>query len=76
MAEGVLRAVMVRIVVRIDGLRLEAGNGVELLDRSSTEPRERAEDRALDLGHLRVLHGVHQRVLGVSGVVLQLLCRV
>merc|ERR1719213_1605899 len=32
-AERVLGAVVVGVVVRVDGLRLEAGNRVELLDR-------------------------------------------
>ena len=62
--------------VRIDGLRLETGNRVELLDRRRAKPRQRAEDSALDLGHLSVLNGVHEGVLRVRGVVLELLRRV
>merc|ERR550514_1599058 len=75
-AERVLRAVVVGVVVRVDRLRLEAGDRVELLDRRRAEARERAEDRALDLGHLGVLHRVHERVLRVRRMVLELLRRV
>ena len=35
-------------------------HGSGLLDRRGTEPRQRAEDRPLDLGDFRVLHCVHQ----------------
>ena len=58
------------------GLRLEAGDGVELLDRRGAEARQGAEDRALDLRHLGVLDGVDEGVLRLRRVVLQLLGRV
>ena len=74
--QGVLRAVVVRVVVRVDGLRLEARDGVELLDGGRTQTRQRAEDRALDLSDLSVLHRVHERVLRLGRVVLELLRRV
>jgi len=36
--ERVLRTVVVRIVIGVDRLGLQTRNGVELLDRRSTEP--------------------------------------
>ena len=42
----------------------------ELLDRGSTKACEGAEDCALDLGHLSILHRVDKSVLGLGGVVL------
>merc|ERR1719453_1284453 len=72
-AERVLRGVVVGVVVRIDGLGFEASDGVELLDRRRTKPGKSTEDRPLDFRNLCILHGVHERVLRVRGVVLQLL---
>jgi len=71
--ERVLRPVVVRIVVGVDRLGLQTRDGVELLDRRSTEPGQRPEHRPLDLRHLGVLHCVHQGVLGLRRVVLELL---
>jgi len=73
---GVLRAVVVSIVVRVDGLRLQASDRVELLDRRRAEARQRTEHGTLDLCHLRVLHRINERVLRLGGVVLELLRRV
>ena len=74
--ERVLGAVVVCIVVRINGLRLEACDRVELLDSRSAKPRERTKNRTLDLRNLCVLDGIHEGVLRVRGVVLQLLRRI
>merc|ERR1719272_2279331 len=74
--ERVLRAVMMGIVVSVDRLGLQPRDGVELLDGRRAEPGERAEHGALDLGDLRVLHGVDERVLRLRRVVLELLRRV
>jgi len=71
--ERVLRPVVVRIVVGVDRLGLQTRDGVELLDRRGAEPGQGPEHRPLDLRHLRVLHGVHQGVLGLRRVVLELL---
>lgn len=57
-------------------LRLQSGDGVELLDRRRAQAGERPEHRPLDLGDLGVLHSVHERVLGLRRVVLELLRRV
>merc|ERR1719235_884309 len=38
--------------------------------------RQGAEDRPLDFRYLGILHRIHERVLSVRGVILQLLCRV
>mmetsp|Transcript_1295 Transcript_1295/g.4015 ORF Transcript_1295/g.4015 Transcript_1295/m.4015 type:complete len:253 (+) Transcript_1295:51-809(+) len=71
--QGVLGTVVVRIIVGVDGLRLQPRDGVKFLDGCCPEPRKGTEDRPLDLRDLRVLHGVHERVLRLRGVVLQLL---
>ena len=71
--ERILRPVVVRIVVGVDRLGLQTRDGVELLDRRGAEPGQGPEHRPLDLRHLRVLHGVHKRVLRLRRVVLQLL---
>jgi len=75
-AERVLSAVVVSVIVRVDGLGLEARNGVKLLDRSRTKASQSTEYGPLDLRHLSVFHGVHERVLGLRRVVLKLLCGV
>ena len=71
MRERVLGAVVVGIIVRIDGLGLQARDGIELLDGRGTEARQRTEDRALDLSNLSVLDSVNERVLRRGGVGLQ-----
>merc|ERR1712072_1455545 len=60
MRERVLGAVMMGIIVGVDGLRLEARDGIELLDGRSPQTRQRAEDRALDLGNFGVLDGINE----------------
>merc|ERR1719221_2293176 len=47
--QGVLRTIVVGIVVRIDRLSLEPGNGIELLDSCCSKARQSTEHRALDL---------------------------
>merc|ERR1719199_2022565 len=69
--KGILSTIVMGIVVRIDGLRLEASDGIELLDCGSAKACEGAEDRTLDLGHLSILHRIDKGVLGLGGVVLQ-----
>ena len=73
--ERVLGPVVVGIIVGVDGLGLQAGDGVELLDRRGAQAGQGPEDRALDLRHLGVLHRVHEGVLGLRGVVLELVAR-
>merc|ERR550532_637626 len=70
--QGVLVPVMVVVVVLVDGLRLEAGNGVKLLDLRRSEARQGAEDGALDLRDLGVFHGIDEGVLRPRRVRLQL----
>merc|ERR1719326_158776 len=72
-SERVLSTVVVGIVVGINGLGLKARNSIELLDGCRTEAGQGTEYRALDLRNLSVLHGIDQGVLGLCGVVLQLL---
>merc|ERR1719399_1362807 len=61
--EGVLCPVVVRIVVRVDGLSLKARDRVELLDSRRAEARQRTEHRTLNLCLLSVRLGMNQRVL-------------
>eukprot|EP00405_Crypthecodinium_cohnii_P052009 CAMPEP_0206599102 /NCGR_PEP_ID=MMETSP0325_2-20121206/44994_1 /ASSEMBLY_ACC=CAM_ASM_000347 /TAXON_ID=2866 /ORGANISM="Crypthecodinium cohnii, Strain Seligo" /LENGTH=165 /DNA_ID=CAMNT_0054110139 /DNA_START=87 /DNA_END=584 /DNA_ORIENTATION=- len=70
-SQWVLSSVVVGIVVGIDGLRLEASNGVELLDGSSTEASQGSEDSPLDLSDLSVLHCINQGVLSLRSMILQ-----
>jgi len=72
----VLGEIVVVVVVLIDGLRLEPCNGVKLLDLRSPKTSQRTEDSALDLGHLGIFHCVHQGVLGLGRMALQLHARV
>ena len=44
--ERVLGPVVVRIVVGVDGLGLEPGNGVELLDRGRAQAGQRTSKRS------------------------------
>ena len=46
-SERVLGAVVMSIIVSVDGLRLETGNGIELLDGSSTKTCQRTEHGTL-----------------------------
>merc|ERR1719235_809436 len=69
----ILCAVVVRIIVSVNGLCLQSRNGVELLDGGCAQSCESTEDCPLYLGHLRVLDGVDQGVLRFGCVVLQLL---
>ena len=70
--QRVLRAIVVCIIVCIDGLSFKTRNGVELLDGSRAEPRKRPEDGTLDLSNLGVLHSVDERILRLRRVILQL----
>merc|ERR1719198_1016809 len=74
MGKRVLCAVVVRIVVCIDGLRFQARNGIKLLDRSRTESGQCSEDCALDFGDLGVFHRIDQSVLGLGSMILEFLC--
>mmetsp|Transcript_68621 Transcript_68621/g.196816 ORF Transcript_68621/g.196816 Transcript_68621/m.196816 type:complete len:351 (+) Transcript_68621:138-1190(+) len=71
--ERVLGAVVVRVVVGVDRLRLQAGDRVELLDGRCAQLRQGPKHRALNLGDFGVLDGINQSVLGLRGMVLQLL---
>merc|ERR1719263_1550272 len=74
--QRVLGAVVVGIVVGIDGLGLKACNGVKLLDGSRTKTCQCTEHCPLDLCDLSILHCIHQCVLGLGGLVLQFSCSV
>merc|ERR1719263_2623385 len=72
-SEWVLSTVVVGIIVRIDGLGLEAGNGVKLLDSRCSQASECSEHSSLDLSHLGILDCVHKSVLCFGRMILQLL---
>lgn len=67
---------MFLLCARVDSLRLEPRDRIELLDRRGAEAGQGTEDRPLDLGDLSVLHRIHERVLRLRCMVLQLLRRV
>merc|ERR550537_641677 len=71
--EWVLCPVVVSIVVRIDGLCLQARDCVEFLDCGSTETSQSAENSTFNLCNLRVFNGIYKSVLGLGSVVLELL---
>mmetsp|Transcript_22480 Transcript_22480/g.36983 ORF Transcript_22480/g.36983 Transcript_22480/m.36983 type:complete len:237 (-) Transcript_22480:55-765(-) len=73
MCQWVLGPVVMRVIVCINSLRLKACDGVELLDGCGTKPGESPEHGALDLSYLRILHSVHERVLRLRSMVLELL---
>ena len=52
-----IATVVVCIVVSIDGLRLETGDGIELLKSGRSPTGQRRKDRTLDLGDFRILNG-------------------
>ena len=72
-AEWVLGTVVVSIIVGINGLGLEAGNGIEFLNRGSTETGKCTEDRTLNLRNFRILNRIDEGILRLGGVVLELL---
>merc|ERR1719433_1813560 len=76
MLQGILVSVMMSIIVGINCLCLEPGDGVELLDLCRPQTRESAEDNTLDLSHLRILHSIHKSVLSPRCMVLQLICSI
>merc|ERR550514_2055531 len=51
----VLGAVVMRVIILVNSLSLQPGDGVEFLDLCCTQAREGTEDRTLDLGHLSIL---------------------
>ena len=72
-SQRVLGAVVVSVIVRVDGLRFQAGDGVELLDGRRTQAGQGTEHSPLDFSDFGVLDGVDESVLGLRGVSLQLL---
>jgi hypothetical protein len=67
---------MMRIIILVDGLSFEAGDGIELFDLRGPESGEGAEHRALDFRDLGVLHRVNKGVLRPRRMLLELLRRV
>merc|ERR1719261_1198892 len=73
MCQRVFSSIMVGIVVCIDGLCLESGNCIKLLDSCCTKPGQCTEHCTLDLGDLGILDRINQSILSLGGMVLQLL---
>merc|ERR1719382_1630533 len=71
--QRVLPAVVVLVIVLVQGLRFQASHRVELLYLCRAQPRQSAVDGTLYLCRLRVLDGVDERLLRLSGVDLKLL---
>mmetsp|Transcript_11050 Transcript_11050/g.19941 ORF Transcript_11050/g.19941 Transcript_11050/m.19941 type:complete len:222 (-) Transcript_11050:84-749(-) len=71
--QWILSTVVVSIVVGINRLRFKTRDGIKLLDRGSAEPGQSTEHCALDLCNLCVLNRVHERVLRLRSMVLELL---
>merc|ERR1719198_442350 len=74
MSERILCAIVVGIVVCVNGLRLKASNCIKLLDSRCAQPCQCSEHSALDLGDFCVFHSVDEGVLCLGGVILELLC--
>merc|ERR1719215_114501 len=70
--ERVLGTVVVRIVVRINGLSLQTGNSIKFLDGGCAQSCQSAENRTLNFCHLSIFHCINQCVLCLCSVVLQL----
>jgi len=73
MCKRVLGTVVVRIIVCVDGLSLQARNGVELLDCCSAQTCERSKNSSFDFRNLSILDCVHKGVLRLGSMVLELL---
>merc|ERR550514_1338883 len=71
--ERVLVPIVVSVIVRIDGLRLETRDGIELLDARGTQARQCTEHRTLNLSNLGVLDRIDESLLSSLSVLRQLL---
>merc|ERR1719231_2237545 len=69
----ILRTIMMRVVIGINGLCLQTRNCIELLDRCCSEASQGTEDRTLDLCNLCVLDSIDDSILRLRRVILQLL---
>merc|ERR1719161_1982668 len=74
MSKWVLRSVVMRVVVCINCLGFQSRDRVEFFDCCSTQSRKCPENSTLDFCNLSVLHSIHQGVLRLRGVILQLFC--
>merc|ERR1719327_2256285 len=63
---------MMGIVVRVNRLRFKPSDGVKLLDGSCTQPSQSPEDSPLNLRNFCVLNRIHERVLCLGSMILQL----
>ncbi len=57
-SQRVLSTVVVSVIVRVDGLRFQTSDGVELLDGSSTQAGQSTKDGTLDFSDFRVFDRV------------------
>merc|ERR1719387_1241386 len=58
MRKRILCAVMVSIIVRIDGLGLQSRNGIKFLDCRSTKPGKCSKNCALNFSNLCILNSI------------------
>merc|ERR1719336_1208992 len=73
MGEGVLCSVMVRIVVGVDGLRLQPGDGIKLFYGRGSQARQGPEHCTLNFCNFCILNSIHKGVLSLCRMILQLL---
>ena len=57
-SQRVLSTVVVSVIIRIDGLRFQTSDGVELLNGRSTQTGQCTEDGTLDFSNFRVFDGI------------------
>merc|ERR1719189_456001 len=72
-SKWILRAIMMSVVVCVDGLGFQTRDRIELLDGRGTQSCQRTEHCTLDLCNLGIFDSVYEGVLGACSVVLQLL---
>merc|ERR1740130_2233795 len=65
MRKRVLGTIVVRVIVRINGLGLKARDSIEFLDSRSAQTRESTENRPLDFCNLSIFNGIDEGILGL-----------
>mmetsp|Transcript_1379 Transcript_1379/g.2534 ORF Transcript_1379/g.2534 Transcript_1379/m.2534 type:complete len:280 (+) Transcript_1379:144-983(+) len=71
--QGIFGTIVMRIIICINCLRFQSCYSVKFLDGGCAQACERPENCPLDFSDLCVLHGIHQRVLRLRGMILKLL---
>merc|ERR1719401_2009471 len=76
MSQRILCAIMMSVIVCVNSLRFQTSNRVKLLDSRGPKPGQRAEDCTLDFRDFSVLNSIHERILCLRRMILQLFRRV